>query len=91
LSALLVDELTEALRRTPAAVVVATHDRMMLADCASWPSVDLTGSRVSGRWVCRSSPCPLGCGAAHRENTSEPASVGVPRSGFSGSAGNCSC
>lgn len=49
LSALLVDELTEALRRTPAAVVVATHDRMMLADCASWPSVDLTGSRVSGR------------------------------------------
>ncbi|TQN28681.1 macrolide transport system ATP-binding/permease protein [Haloactinospora alba] len=39
LSSLLVDKLTEALRGTPAAVVVATHDRQMLADLAAWPSV----------------------------------------------------
>ncbi|MBF8189550.1 ABC-F family ATP-binding cassette domain-containing protein [Nonomuraea sp. K274] len=38
LSSLLVDELTGALRTTPAAVIVATHDRQMLSDLASWPS-----------------------------------------------------
>nr|WP_228821127.1 ATP-binding cassette domain-containing protein [Nocardia farcinica] len=37
LSAALVDELTAALRETAAAVVVATHDRQLLADLARWP------------------------------------------------------
>ncbi|MEU8631163.1 ATP-binding cassette domain-containing protein [Amycolatopsis sp. NPDC048633] len=41
LSAVLVEELTEAIRDTPAAVVVATHDRRMLADLASWPRLNL--------------------------------------------------
>ncbi|MFC5061838.1 ABC-F family ATP-binding cassette domain-containing protein [Actinomycetospora atypica] len=41
LSAGLVDELTAALRVTPAAVVVATHDRQLLADLADWPRLDL--------------------------------------------------
>ena len=41
LSAALVDELTRAVRRTPAAVVVATHDRQLLADLADWPRLDL--------------------------------------------------
>ncbi|MFD3745884.1 ATP-binding cassette domain-containing protein [Nocardia sp. NPDC058633] len=37
LSIALVDELTTALSATPAAVVVATHDRRMLTDLAHWP------------------------------------------------------
>ncbi|MFC3743078.1 ATP-binding cassette domain-containing protein [Paractinoplanes deccanensis] len=41
LSAALVDELTGALRATPAAVIVATHDRQLLADLADWPRVTL--------------------------------------------------
>lgn len=41
LSASLVDELTAAVRRTPAAVVVATHDRQLLADLSDWPRLDL--------------------------------------------------
>ncbi|EXG81829.1 ABC-F family ATP-binding cassette domain-containing protein [Cryptosporangium arvum] len=41
LSPLLVDELTAALRSTPAAVVVATHDRQLLADLADWPRLGL--------------------------------------------------
>ncbi|UOX87418.1 ATP-binding cassette domain-containing protein [Amycolatopsis sp. FBCC-B4732] len=41
LSAVLVEELTEALLKTPAAVVVATHDRRMLADLAAWPRLEL--------------------------------------------------
>ena len=41
LSAGLVDELTAALRATPAAVVVATHDRQMLDDLADWPTLAL--------------------------------------------------
>ncbi|GAB6899460.1 ATP-binding cassette domain-containing protein [Kineosporia succinea] len=41
LAATLVDELTEALDRTPAAVVVATHDRQLLADLAGWPQLVL--------------------------------------------------
>ncbi|MCD2187243.1 ABC-F family ATP-binding cassette domain-containing protein [Actinomycetospora soli] len=36
LSAALVDELTAGLLATPAAVVVATHDRQLLADLAGW-------------------------------------------------------
>ncbi|RIV38737.1 ABC transporter ATP-binding protein [Micromonospora radicis] len=43
LSAPLVDELTVGLRETPAAVVVATHDRQLLADLADWPVLSLTG------------------------------------------------
>ena len=42
LSAALVDRLTRALLETPAAVVVATHDRQMLADLSSWPRLDLS-------------------------------------------------
>lgn len=45
LSAPLVDELTEALLGTPAAVVVATHDRQMLRDLAAWPRLQLGGPR----------------------------------------------
>lgn len=41
LSIALVDELTEALRLTSAAVVVATHDRAMRADLADWPTLEL--------------------------------------------------
>ncbi|MFI0795848.1 hypothetical protein ACH4OY_24660 [Micromonospora rubida] len=41
LSAALVDELTAALLTTPAAVVVATHDRQLLDDLAGWPHVNL--------------------------------------------------
>ncbi|MBB4753254.1 ATP-binding cassette domain-containing protein [Actinoplanes lobatus] len=41
LSAALVDELTAALRRTSAAVVVATHDRRLLTDLADWPRLSL--------------------------------------------------
>ncbi|GAB3982685.1 ATP-binding cassette domain-containing protein [Plantactinospora veratri] len=41
LSAPLVDELTAALLETPAAVVVATHDRRMLHDLAAWPTLPL--------------------------------------------------
>ncbi|GAA0585120.1 ATP-binding cassette domain-containing protein [Paractinoplanes ferrugineus] len=41
LSASLVDDLTTALRTTTAAVVVATHDRQMLADLAAWPVLRL--------------------------------------------------
>jgi len=43
LSAALVDELTAALLGTPAAVVVATHDRQLLGDLARWPRLDLSG------------------------------------------------
>ncbi|RNG27030.1 ABC transporter ATP-binding protein [Streptomyces botrytidirepellens] len=42
LSAVLVDELTTALLGTPAAVIVATHDRQLLADLAPWPRLHLT-------------------------------------------------
>jgi macrolide transport system ATP-binding/permease protein len=41
LSMALVDELTSALLDTPAAVVVATHDRRLLADLAGWPHLNL--------------------------------------------------
>jgi macrolide transport system ATP-binding/permease protein len=44
LSAALVDELTPALRSTPAAVVVATHDRQLLSDLAGWPRLELAAS-----------------------------------------------
>ncbi|XVV14447.1 ATP-binding cassette domain-containing protein [Actinoplanes sp. CA-131856] len=41
LSAALVDELTEAIRATPAAVIVATHDRQLLSDLSDWPRLNL--------------------------------------------------
>ncbi|KUF18780.1 ABC-F family ATP-binding cassette domain-containing protein [Streptomyces silvensis] len=41
LSSTLVDELTEALRTTSAAVVVATHDRQLLRDLADWPRLEV--------------------------------------------------
>lgn len=41
LSATLVDEMTEALLTTASAVIVATHDRQMLADLAGWPRLEL--------------------------------------------------
>ncbi|WP_181782617.1 ATP-binding cassette domain-containing protein [Pseudonocardia pini] len=41
LSATLVDELTAALRHTPATVVVATHDRQLLRDTRDWPALPL--------------------------------------------------
>ncbi|TDD59387.1 ABC-F family ATP-binding cassette domain-containing protein [Kribbella antibiotica] len=41
LSIALVDELTSALQITPAAVVVATHDRQLLRDLSDWPELRL--------------------------------------------------
>lgn len=43
LSIALVDELTEALEATAAAVVVVTHDRQMRDDLAHWPTIELDG------------------------------------------------
>ena len=42
LSSRLVDEMTEAIRSTRTAVVVATHDRQMLRDLGGWPRLDLS-------------------------------------------------
>ncbi|MFB6398232.1 ABC-F family ATP-binding cassette domain-containing protein [Polymorphospora lycopeni] len=44
LSIALVDELTEALHATGAAVVLATHDRQLRRDVAGWPRLDLPGT-----------------------------------------------
>lgn len=41
LSSALVDELTDAIRATSAAVVVATHDRQLLRDLADWPRLEI--------------------------------------------------
>ncbi|MBM4686368.1 ABC transporter, partial [Rhodococcus hoagii] len=41
--------LTAALSNTPAAVVVATHDRQMLTDLAGWPRLHLMGDRAMTR------------------------------------------
>ncbi|WP_261376690.1 ATP-binding cassette domain-containing protein, partial [Nocardioides sp. J9] len=41
LSIALVDELTRALETASCAVVVATHDRQLLADTANWPRLAL--------------------------------------------------
>ncbi|OLT36911.1 ABC transporter [Actinomadura sp. CNU-125] len=43
LSIALVDELTDALQATSAAVVLATHDRQLQKDVAPWPRLDLDG------------------------------------------------
>ncbi|MEV4139942.1 ATP-binding cassette domain-containing protein [Dactylosporangium sp. NPDC049742] len=45
LSSVLVNELTEAIRHTSAAVVVATHDRQLLRDLADWPRLEIEGPR----------------------------------------------
>ncbi|MFB9536700.1 MULTISPECIES: ABC-F family ATP-binding cassette domain-containing protein [Streptomyces] len=45
LSIALVDELTEALHSTEAAVVLATHDRQLQRDIATWPSLTLSQRR----------------------------------------------
>lgn len=47
LSIALVDELTDALAATAAAVVLSTHDRQLLRDVDEWPSLELT-SMVEG-------------------------------------------
>ena len=47
LSSALVDELTDALGATAAAVVLSTHDPQLLRDVDEWPSLELT-SRVEG-------------------------------------------
>ncbi|WP_449282249.1 ATP-binding cassette domain-containing protein [Leucobacter sp.] len=50
LSIPLIDELTEALVHSPAAVVVSTHDRGMLRDLAGWETVVLPeGAEREGR------------------------------------------
>ena len=41
LSAALIDELTQALGATDAAVIVSTHDRQLLRDVADWPRISL--------------------------------------------------
>ncbi|MEU8038520.1 ABC-F family ATP-binding cassette domain-containing protein [Streptosporangium sp. NPDC049078] len=43
LSSTLVEELTDAIRDTSAAVVVATHDRQLLRDLADWPRLEIGG------------------------------------------------
>ncbi|MEU6076235.1 ABC-F family ATP-binding cassette domain-containing protein [Micromonospora sp. NPDC047074] len=48
LSAALVDELTAALLTTPAAVVIATHDRQLLSDLATWPRLSLAPATSDG-------------------------------------------
>ncbi|MGO1665239.1 MAG: ATP-binding cassette domain-containing protein, partial [Micrococcaceae bacterium] len=48
LSIALVDELTEGLQSTEAAVVLATHDRQLLRDTADWPHLEL-GASVRGQ------------------------------------------
>ena len=44
LSITLVDELTEALGATEAAVVLSTHDRQLLSDVNEWPQLVLSGT-----------------------------------------------
>ncbi len=46
LSITLVDELTAALTATPAAVVVATHDRQLLRDTTTWPQLLLAPATI---------------------------------------------
>jgi macrolide transport system ATP-binding/permease protein len=47
LSAPLVDELTEAIRGSCAAIVLATHDRQLLRDLVDWPRWHLTAPATS--------------------------------------------
>jgi macrolide transport system ATP-binding/permease protein len=41
----LVDELTQALASTPAAVVIATHDRQLLGDLKNWSQLRIGTNR----------------------------------------------
>ncbi|WP_231509689.1 ABC-F family ATP-binding cassette domain-containing protein [Streptosporangium roseum] len=52
LSSALVDELTDAIRDTSAAVVVATHDRQLLRDLADWPVLEIGESPAPGVRSC---------------------------------------
>ncbi|MEV0595821.1 ABC-F family ATP-binding cassette domain-containing protein [Nonomuraea cavernae] len=54
LSPALVDELTDAIRGTSAAVVVATHDRQLLRDLADWPRLEIGESPAPGVRSCAS-------------------------------------
>lgn len=47
LSIALVDELTDALNATQAAVIVSTHDRQLLRDVNDWPSLQLAAPTES--------------------------------------------
>ena len=47
LSIALVDELTDALNATQAAVIVSTHDRQLLRDVDGWPSLRLAAPTES--------------------------------------------
>lgn len=47
LSVALVDELTDALAATRAAVILSTHDRQLLRDVSGWPPLHLTATTVS--------------------------------------------
>lgn len=47
LSIALVDELTDALNATQAAVVVSTHDRQLLRDVEAWPALQLEATTES--------------------------------------------
>lgn len=49
LSIALVDELTEALGATQAAVVVSTHDRQLLRDVNDWPMLRLEAATADGQ------------------------------------------
>ncbi len=46
LSVALVDELTDALAATRAAVILSTHDRQLLRDVSDWPPLQLTATTV---------------------------------------------
>lgn len=59
LSIALVDELTEALHRTRAAVAVATHDRQMRTDFRSWRTVTLESPSRSNESSVASEEGPL--------------------------------
>lgn len=48
LSIALVDELTEALRATDAAVVLSTHDRQLLHDTITWPHLTVNATAAAG-------------------------------------------
>ncbi|MGW7086864.1 ABC-F family ATP-binding cassette domain-containing protein [Streptomyces sp. NPDC054871] len=49
LSSTLVDELTDALRDTSAALVVATHDRQLRRDLAHWPRLEVGDPQAPAR------------------------------------------
>ncbi len=51
LSIALVDELTEAVAATNAAVVLSTHDRQLLRDVDDWPPLHLTETALNGESV----------------------------------------